>query len=65
MLDSNIWKDESERFVLYLDIMGFKERVTRTPIGQLKQELLNFKTKNIKLEPLRKGKSGSEEQELL
>lgn len=55
--DSNSWKDDSDRFVLYLDIMGFKERVNRTPIGELKKELLDFKNRNIKIEPLREGKS--------
>lgn len=44
-----------KKFVLYLDIMGFKERVNRTPIGELNQQLLLFKTKNKKLKPLLEG----------
>lgn len=43
---------ENRRFVLYLDIMGFKERVNRVPINELKEQLLLFKTKNKKLKPL-------------
>lgn len=44
-----------ERFVLYLDIMGFKERIARTPTEDLKKNLLEFKTKNRKLRPLLQG----------
>lgn len=44
-----------EKFVLYLDIMGFKERVNRVPINDLKKQLLLFKTKNKKLKPLLNG----------
>ncbi len=44
--------NECKIFVLYLDIMGFKERVNRICINELKEELLLFKTKNKKLKPL-------------
>ena len=43
---------ERDRFVLYLDIMGFKDRVNRVDVEQLKEQLLLFKTKNNKLKPL-------------
>ena len=46
---------ENEKFVLYLDIMGFKERVSRVKVDELKQQLLLFKTKINKLKPLLKG----------
>lgn len=52
MPQNNIWNDDDERFVLYLDIMGFKDRVAKTDISELKQLLLTFKTKNRKLKPL-------------
>ena len=52
MPQNNIWNDDEERFVLYLDIMGFKDRVAKTDISELKQLLLTFKTKNRKLKPL-------------
>ncbi len=45
-----------DKFVLYLDIMGFKERVNRTSIEELEKQLLFFKTKNNKLKPLLEGK---------
>lgn len=44
--------EEKDRFVLYLDIMGFKDRVNRVDVEQLKEQLLLFKTKNNKLKPL-------------
>jgi hypothetical protein len=40
------------KFVLYLDIMGFKERVTKVDISKLEQQLRDFRTKNDKLKPL-------------
>lgn len=46
-----------EKFVLYLDIMGFKERVNNTPIEELKTQLSDFKTKNKKLKPLLESKN--------
>ena len=47
--------EENEKFVLYLDIMGFKERVNKIEIEKLKEQLLLFKTKINKLKPLLKG----------
>ena len=47
--------EQKDKFVLYLDIMGFKERVNRVDIGQLKEQLMQFKTKNKKLKPLLQG----------
>ena len=48
-----------ERFVLYLDIMGFKERVNRVEIEELREQLLRFKTKNKKLKPLLESKANT------
>lgn len=39
---------DSERFVLYLDIMGLKERVKRTNVFELKESLINLKKRNVK-----------------
>ena len=50
-------KENNDNFVLYLDIMGFKERVNKVDIEKLKNQLMLFKTKNIKLKPLLIGKS--------
>ena len=52
------WKDDAKRFVLYLDIMGFKERVRRTNILELKKALVNFHDKFVKLKPLLEGPDG-------
>lgn len=40
------------KFVLYLDIMGFKERVTKVEISKLEKQLREFKTKLEQLRPL-------------
>lgn len=52
MPQNNNWNDGDERLVLYLDIMGFKERVSQTAVSVLKDQLLTFKRKNNKLKPL-------------
>ena len=63
--NENIWNDSNERLVLYLDIMGFKERVSRTNIETLKEQLLAFKTQNIKLSPLLRTGIGDAQKELM
>ena len=65
MQQQNSWSDSAERLVLYLDIMGFKERVSRTDIGKLKVDLLAFKTKNAKLKPLLETEKNGEKEELM
>lgn len=50
---------KKEKFVLYLDIMGFKERVNRVGIEELREQLLRFKTKNNKLKPLLNSKTNT------
>ena len=45
-------QSKQEKFVLYLDIMGFKERVSTTPINDLAEKLRSFKTKSDQLKPL-------------
>ncbi len=52
MPQDNNWNDGEERLVLYLDIMGFKERVSQTAISTLKDQLLSFKRKINRLKPL-------------
>lgn len=54
------WNDNEDRFVLYLDIMGFKERVSRQDTEKLKKDLMSFKTKNKKLKPLLKSKDNQD-----
>lgn len=50
--------EANSKFVLYLDIMGFKDRVKNTPIDDLKKDLLEFKNGNKKLRPLLEGPDG-------
>lgn len=57
-------KNVKSKFVLYLDIMGFKERVTKVEISELEKQLKAFKTKNKKLKPLL-GKSNKTPKETL
>ncbi len=59
-MESNIEIKEKDKFVLYLDIMGFKDRVNKSEIEDLKQQLLLFKTKNNKLKPLLEGSKTNE-----
>lgn len=43
-----------DKFVLYLDIMGFKERVKKVETDELKVQLQSFMTRDNKLKPLLK-----------
>ena len=65
MAKQSNWDDKKDRFVLYLDIMGFKERVNRCETEALKNDLMSFKTKNIKLKPLLKSTTKDGEKDLL
>ncbi len=58
------WNDSSKRLVLFLDIMGFKERVRRFSVEELKIQLVDFKTKFKKLSPLLKGKENPDMMKL-
>lgn len=50
------WNNDSERLILYADIMGFKERVLTTEHNQLKESLLEFKKSfDRKMKPLLTG----------
>lgn len=49
------WEEVAERFVLYLDIGGFKDRVKSDKTSNLRQSLLDFRNKNIQLKPLLEG----------
>lgn len=39
------WQDVAERFVLYLDIGGFKDRVRFEKTSELRKSLLDFRNK--------------------
>lgn len=61
IINSNLWTDTGEHFVLFMDILGFKERVIRTPHNELFEKLKDFKERNKELMPLLQNK----EEELL
>ena len=65
MRQDNNWNDGDERLVLYLDIMGFKERVAQTAISTLKEQLLAFKRKNNRLKPLLNNTRGGVRRDFL
>lgn len=65
MTQNNNWNDGDERLVLYLDIMGFKERVSQTAVSVLKDQLLTFKRKNNKLKPLLYNSAGGIRRDFL
>ena len=54
------WQELDERFVLYMDIMGFKDRVMTEPIDDLKKSLLDLRVKIQKLKPLLDGGGNAE-----
>lgn len=49
--------ESKDKLVLFIDIMGFKERVNRVDVNELKKQLKLFKTKNNKLKPLLQSKT--------
>lgn len=50
------WNDDAERLILYADIMGFSNKVTKTEHISLKNSLIKLKsTWEAKLKPLRIG----------
>lgn len=50
--DAHIWQENEDHLILFMDIMGFKERVTRTPHKDLLKTLTDFKELNDRLKPL-------------
>lgn len=53
----NFNKNSFHRIVLFLDIMGFKDRLRRTDLKDLNATLLVFKKRTSKLKPLLNGKN--------
>lgn len=56
--DAHIWQENEDHLVLFMDIMGFKDRVTRTPHKDLLKTLTDFKELNDRLKPLLSDKNG-------
>lgn len=56
----NTWDSAGNHYVLFMDIMGFKDRVTRTSHDKLYQILKDFVGRNDQLRPLLRDKDGGE-----
>lgn len=57
-IDPHIWQENEDHLVLFMDIMGFKDRVTRTKHKELLKTLTDFKNLNDRLKPLLKDDKG-------
>lgn len=57
-VDPHIWQENEDHLVLFMDIMGFKDRVTRTRHNELLKTLTDFKDLNDRLKPLLKDDTG-------
>lgn len=57
-IDPHIWQENDDHLVLFMDIMGFKDRVTRTKHNDLLKTLTDFKNLNDRLKPLLKDNKG-------
>lgn len=52
------WNKSADHFVLYMDIMGFKERVVRNSHDKVLNELKDFKSRNNKLKDILEDRNG-------
>lgn len=57
-VDEHKWDDDGPHYVLFLDIMGFKDRVSRTDHSVLRQQLTDFVNEK-RLLPLKEDKKGT------
>lgn len=51
-IETHEWNENSDHIVLFMDIMGFKDRVTRMGHKELLEKMIEFKEKNDRLKPL-------------
>lgn len=58
MAENHVWDEEGDHIVLFMDIMGFKDRVTRTKHKTLLEAMIAFKERNDRLKPLLSDKTG-------
>ena len=56
--ETHEWNENGDHIVLFMDIMGFKDRVTRMEHKELLEKMIEFKEKNDRLKPLLKDKKG-------
>lgn len=57
-VENHIWNNDGDHLILFIDIMGFKDRVTRMDHNDLLNKLKEFKEKNDRLKPLLEDKKG-------
>lgn len=57
-VESHEWNETGDHLILFMDIMGFKDRVTRMGHEELLKKLKEFKEKNDRLKPLLKDNKG-------
>lgn len=48
-VENHIWNNDGDHLILFIDIMGFKDRVTRMDHNDLLNKLKEFKEKNDRL----------------
>ncbi|MBQ3189769.1 hypothetical protein [Alistipes shahii] len=58
MAENHKWNENGDHLVLFMDIMGFKDRVTRMEHQDLLNKMIEFKEKNDRLKPLLQDKNG-------
>lgn len=58
MAENHVWNEDAHHIVLFMDIMGFKDRVTRTEHKTLLESMIAFKERNDRLKPLLCDKNG-------
>lgn len=56
--ETHEWNENSDHIVLFMDIMGFKDRVIRMGHKELLEKMIEFKEKNDRLKPLLQDKNG-------
>ena len=58
MAENHKWNENGDHLVLFMDIMGFKDRVTRMEHQDLLNKMIEFKEKNDLIKPLLQDKNG-------
>lgn len=56
--ETHEWNKNGDHLILFMDIMGFKDRVTRMEHEELFDKMIEFKEKNNRLKPLIQDKNG-------
>ena len=57
-VETHEWNKTGDHLILFMDIMGFKDRVTRMNHEDLLEKMIEFKEKNDRLKPLLQDEQG-------